>query len=338
MSAPDPTIVAKALDWQRMGRRLALATVIQTWGSAPQPVGSLLLIDSDGNFMGSVSGGCVEAEVISEAADVIASGEPKTLEFGVEDKTAWSVGLACGGAIRIHLGSLVAGDGEADEILVTLAEDIAARRPVALLTNLSTGERRLARSPLDVTQGLMPFLEEAFRRDKSLVTAGEDGEIFIDVFNPRIRLIIAGATHIAQPLAAMARALDYDVIVVDPRHAFATEERFGSVKLVREWPDEALPAIGIDARTALIALTHDPKIDDSCLIHALQSQAFYVGALGSKATHAARVERLIEAGVGREAIARIHAPIGLDIGAQGAAEIALAIVAEITAVTRGKSR
>jgi xanthine dehydrogenase accessory factor len=336
MSAPDPSIIAKALDWQRMGRRLALATVIQTWGSAPQPVGSLLLIDSDGNFMGSVSGGCVEAEVIVEAADVIASGAPKTLEFGVEDKTAWSVGLACGGAIRIHVGSLV--DGEAGAMLQTLAEDIEARRPVALLTHLATGERLLARSSWDLTQGLTPFLEEAFRRDKSLVATGEHGDVFIDVFNPRVRLIIAGATHIAQPLAAMARALDYDVVIIDPRHAFATEERFGSVKLVREWPDEALPEIGVDSRTALIALTHDPKIDDPCLIHALQSQAFYVGALGSKVTHAARVPRLIEAGVGRDAIARIHAPIGLDIGAQGAAEIALAIVAEITAVTRGKSR
>ena len=133
MSAPDPSLIAKAIDWQRMGRRLALATVIQTWGSAPQPVGSLLLIDSDGNFMGSVSGGCVEAEVIAEATDVIASGEAKTLEFGVEDKTAWSVGLACGGAIRIHVGSLVGRDGEAGGMLQTLAEDIEARRPVALL-------------------------------------------------------------------------------------------------------------------------------------------------------------------------------------------------------------
>jgi xanthine dehydrogenase accessory factor len=223
-------------------------------------------------------------------------------------------------------------------MLQTLAEDIEARRPVALLTHLATGERRLAHSSSDVTQGLTPFLEEAFRRDKSLVAAGEHGDVFIDVFNPRVRLIIAGATHIAQPLAAMARALDYDVIIIDPRHAFATEERFGSVKLVREWPDEALPEIGVDARTALIALTHDPKIDDPCLIHALQSEAFYVGALGSKVTHAARVERLIEAGVPREAVGRIHAPIGLDIGAQGAAEIALSIIAEITAVTRGKSR
>jgi xanthine dehydrogenase accessory factor len=336
MSAPDPSLIAKALDWQRMGRRLALATVIQTWGSAPQPVGSLLLIDADGNFMGSVSGGCVEAEVIAEAADVIASGAPKTLEFGVEDKTAWSVGLACGGAIRIHVGSLAGGD--ADQMLQSLAGDIAARRPVALLTDLATGARRLARSPADVTPSLVPFLQEAFRRDKCLVGAGEYGDVFIDVFNPSIRLIIAGATHIAQPLVAMARALDYDVIIVDPRQAFATEERFGGVKLLREWPDEALPGIGVDARTALIALTHDPKIDDPCLIHALRSDAFYVGALGSKATHASRVTRLIEAGVERDAIGRIHAPIGLDIGAQGAAEIALSIAAEIAAVTRGKSR
>jgi xanthine dehydrogenase accessory factor len=336
MSAPDPSLIAKALDWQRMGRRLALATVVQTWGSAPQPVGSLLLIDSDGNFIGSVSGGCVEAEVIAEAADVIASGAPKTLEFGVEDKTAWSVGLACGGAIRIHVGSLAGGD--ADAMLQSLAGDIEARQPVALLTDLATGARRLARSPADVTPGLVPFLQEAFRRDKCLVGAGEHGDVFIDVFHPRIRLIIAGATHIAQPLVAMARALDYDVIIVDPRQAFATKERFGGVKLLREWPDEALPGIGVDARTALIALTHDPKIDDPCLIHALRSDAFYVGALGSKATHASRVTRLIEAGVERDAIGRIHAPIGLDIGAQGAAEIALSIVAEIAAVTRGKSR
>ena len=147
---------------------------------------------------------------------------------------------------------------------------------------------------------------------------------------------MVGATHIAQPLVLMARTLDYDVAIVDPRQAFATEERFGAVRLVREWPDEALPRTGIDARTALIALTHDPKLDDPALIHVLASDAFYVGALGSKVTHA--VDRLREAGVSRAAVDRIHAPIGLDIGAQGAAEIAVSIIAEITALTRGKGR
>ena len=249
MNAPDPSVIAKSLAWLGTGRRLALATVIQTWGSAPQPAGSMLLIDADGNFMGSVSGGCVEAEVIAQAADVIASGEPKTLEFGVDDKTAWSVGLACGGAIRINVGSLAAGDGSAGGMLQRLADDIEARRPVALLTHLATGERRLAHSPSGVAQDLAPSLEEAFRRDKSLVVTGEHGDVFINVFNPKIRLVIAGATHIAQPLASIARALGYDVVIIDPRLAFATDERFGTVKLVREWPDEALPKIAVDART-----------------------------------------------------------------------------------------
>lgn len=338
MSTRDPSIIPQALAWLRQGRRPALATVIETWGSAPQPVGSLLLIDAGGNFLGSVSGGCVEAEVIAQAADVIASGEPKTLDFGIEDQTAWSVGLACGGAIRIHVARLAAGDGSAGALLQRLAEDIEGRRPVALITHLGTGEQRLAHPPGGAAQGLAPDLEQAFHRDKSLVATGERGDVFINVFNPKIRLVIVGATHIAQPLASMARALDHDVLIVDPRQAFATEERFGAVKLLREWPDETLPEIGIDARTALIALTHDPKIDDPALIHALQSDAFYVGALGSKVTHAKRVERLLEAGMTRDTIGRIHAPIGLDIGAQGAGEIALSIMAEITAVTRGKSR
>lgn len=338
MSASYSSILATALAWLRNGRRVALATVIQTWGSAPQPVGSLLLIDADGNFIGSVSGGCVEAEVVAQAAEVIASGRSKTLEFGVEDKTAWSVGLACGGAIRIHVESVAAGGGCSDGLLHRLVDAIEARRPVALLTHLATGERRLAYSPAEVAQDLAPGLEDAFRRDKSLAVTGKEGELFINVFNPKIRLVIVGATHIAQPLVSMAGALGYDVVIVDPRLAFATEERFGAVKLLRDWPDEALPKIGIDARTALIVLSHDPKIDDPALIHALASDAFYVGALGSKATHAGRVERLTEAGVARDAIGRIQAPIGLDIGAQGAAEIAVSIIAEITAVTRGKRR
>jgi xanthine dehydrogenase accessory factor len=188
-----------------------------------------------------------------------------------------------------------------------------------------------------VGRNLAPSLEDAFRCDKSVAVAGSDGEVFINVFNPTVRLIIAGAVHVAQQLVPMARAVGYDVVIVDPRTAFATEERFRDVEISREWPDEALPRIGVDGRTALIALTHDPKIDDPALIHALSSDAFYVGALGSRKTHAKRVERLLKAGVAQADIARIHAPIGLDIGAQGAAEIAVSIIAEITAVQRGKA-
>jgi len=333
MSAADPAIFAKAIQWLDDGRNVALATVIQTWGSAPQPMGSLLLIDEDGNFSGSVSGGCVEAEIIEQARDVIATGKPKLLEFGVEDETAWKVGLACGGSIRIFVESL--DPGSAKPVLRQLIDDARARRKVALVTNLSNGTQRLAHLPSDLGPDLASSLEDAFRRDKS-TAVGDDS--FINVFNPTTRLIIVGAVHVAQPLVPMARALGYEVVIVDPRSAFATEERFGDVTISRDWPDEALPKNGVDERTALIALTHDPRIDDPALIYALASDAFYVGALGSKLTHTKRVERLMKAGIGSKAIDRIHAPIGLDIGAQGAAEIALSIIGEITAVQRGKGR
>ena len=338
MSASDSFIITKALEWLAEGRRVALATVIQTWGSAPQPVGSHLLIDADGNFLGSVSGGCVEAEVITEAAEVIARGEPRAFEYGVEDNTAWKVGLACGGSIRIFVDKVEGDrDSSANGLLRRLVNDIKARRQVALVTDLTTGGQRLARSAEDVDKAIAPTLEEAFRCDKSIAIAAYAGEVFINVFNPTVRLIIIGAVHIAQQLVPMARALGQEVVIVDPRTAFATEERFGDAEISREWPDEALPKIGVDARTALIALTHDPKIDDPALIHALSSNAFYVGALGSRKTHAKRVERLLKAGVASADIERIHAPIGLDIGAQGAAEIALSIMAEVTAVHRGKA-
>jgi xanthine dehydrogenase accessory factor len=330
--------LSAAIDWLAQGRGVAVATVIQTWGSAPQPVGSQLLIDADGNFLGSVSGGCVEAEIIAQAADVIATGKPQDLEFGVEDATAWKVGLACGGAIRVYVEALNADHPQASGgLLRRLTGDIEARRQVALITNLVTGLSQLAHFPDDLGQGIAPALQQAFRFDKSMSVAGDEGELFINVFNPTPRLVVVGAVHVAQHVVPMSQALGHEVVVLDPRSAFATEERFGATQIVCEWPDEALPKIGLDSRTALIALTHDPKIDDPALIAALASNAFYIGALGSRKTHAKRVERLLRAGVAAADIERIHAPIGLDIGAQGAAEIALSIVAEITAAQRGKA-
>ncbi len=334
MSAGDLSIIPTALAWQDEGRRVALATVIQTWGSAPQPVGSQLAIDADGNFLGSVSGGCVEGAVIAEAAEVLTSVKPKTLQFGVEDDTAWKVGLACGGTIRIFLEPLTA-EHERDGVLRRLAGDIAARRKVALVTALATGERRLAYAPDDLGPELASDLAEAFRRDRGVAVEGSKGEIFINVFNPTIRLIIVGAVHVAQPLVPMAHALGCDVVLVDPRAAFATVERFGEVTLLQDWPDEALTTIGVDASTAVVVLSHDAKIDDPALASALRSDAFYVGALGSRKTHAKRVQRLLQSGVTAAEIERLHAPVGLDIGAIGPAEIALSIIAQIVAVRRG---
>ena len=314
---------------------MALATVIQTWGSAPQPVGSQLAIDGQGNFSGSVSGGCVEGEVIAEAAEVLSSGKPKVLQFGVEDKIAWKAGLACGGTIRIFLEPLE-GAGSDASLLHRLAGDIAARSKAALVTDLATGARSLAHGPDDFGQELAPALAEAFRHNRSVAVPGSNGEIFINIFAPTTRLVVIGAVQVAQALAPMARALGYDVVIVDPRAAFATQERLGDVRIVCDWPDEALPALGLDAATAVVVLSHDAKIDDAALISALRSDAFYVGALGSRKTHAGRIERLEQAGLTEADIVRIHAPIGLDIGAQGASEIALSIIAEIVAVQRGK--
>jgi xanthine dehydrogenase accessory factor len=222
----------------------------------------------------------------------------------------------------------------------TIAEQIiearAARRPVALLTWLATGAQRLVTPGENAELG--DALAEAFRRDRSSTVETPGGEVFIRVYNPPLRMIVIGAVHAAQYLAPLARMAGYDVTIVDPRGAFATEMRFPDVRLVAEWPDEVLPALGLDARTAFVALTHDPKIDDVALRLALASESFYIGALGSTRTHAKRLERLKAQGAEEAALARIHAPIGLDIGAQGPAEIALSIMGEITAVLRGKAK
>ena len=314
-------VLDQAAEWQKAGRSVAMATVIETWGSAPQPVGSQLAADLNGNFIGSVSGGCVEGAVITEAAGVIGSGVPKVLEFGVADETAWRVGLACGGRIRILVEPL----GQIDELMALRR----GREAVAVVTELASGRQILVRRA-----DASPELEDAFRFDQSRVQAGPAGEVFVHIHNPPLKLVITGAVHIAQSLVPMALAAGYDIAVVDPRGAFATAERFPGVALYDEWPDEFMGGHGLDARTAVLALTHDPKIDDPALRAALKSEAFYIGALGSKKTSASRRERLMALGFSEADLARIHGPVGLNIGAKGAAEIAVSILAEMTKVLR----
>ena len=221
-------------------------------------------------------------------------------------------------------------------IAETIIEAREARRPVALVTVLESGVQRLVARGEET--GLGEAVEEAFRRDRSGTVPTPEGEVFIRVYNPPLRMLVIGAVHTAQFIVPLAAMTDYDVTIIDPRGAFATDERFPGVKLIAEWPDEVLPGLGLDARTAMIALTHDPKIDDVALKLALASDCFYIGALGSTRTHAKRVERLSGQGIAEAALARIHAPIGLDIGAQGPAEIALSIMSEVTSVLRGKRK
>ena len=220
------------------------------------------------------------------------------------------------------------------DILSTLNTERAARRAVAVVTDVTTGAQRLVKAGDIAGDPLRALLEKHLASGKSGMEEAAGAPIFVTVHVPPPRLVITGAVHISQALAPMARMLGYDVTIVDPRTAFATVDRFPEIPVIPDWPDTALPPLNIDHYTAFVALTHDPKIDDPALLHALQRDCFYIGALGSKKTHARRVQRLKEQGVSEAGIARIHAPIGLSIGAVSPAEIAVAIMAEITARLR----
>jgi len=331
MHAPShDRIPETALDWHRAGRGAALATVVETWGSAPRPVGAQLAVSGAAEIAGSVSGGCVEGAVVAEALESIEDGAARLMTFGVSDDDAFAVGLACGGTIRVLVEPI--GRALPEPILAALVEARAARRPVGVETRLEAGPAKGPTARLDrPSHALIGYADapERFDADRSGFAA-DDPTRFVAIHAPPLRLAIVGGVHIAQPLARMAREAGYDVTVIDPREAFASPERFPGERLVHDWPDAALAAHGLDIRTAVALLTHDPKLDDPALIAALGSDAFYVGALGSTRTHAKRVARLREAGLNEAAIARIDAPIGLDIGARSPAEIAVAILAEMT--------
>jgi xanthine dehydrogenase accessory factor len=327
VSSDEADILTQATSWKRSGRGVAIATVVETWGSAPRPVGSHLAINDEGVFLGSVSGGCVEGDVVTAALDVIEDDAPQLLDFGVADETAWRVGLTCGGRIRVFVEKL---DPAGLELLVVLNAERAARRTCVLVTALDDGEHKLIR-PDDISacDALAAMAKERVRTRASGIVEQQGRRFFIEVVTPPTRLILIGAVHVAQVLAPMAQFAGFDVVVVDPRMAFSAKERFPHARVLSQWPDVALPSLGLDPFTAVATLTHDPKIDDLALRLALASDCFYVGALGSKKTHVRRVERMVASGVEPAALARLHAPIGLGIGALSPAEIAVAVLGEI---------
>ena len=323
MTNTHDQIPETALTWHHAGTGAVLATVIETWGSAPRQPGSQLAISGAGEIMGSVSGGCVEGAVVTEALEALADGAPRLLTFGVTDETAFSVGLACGGTIKILVEPVGAVLPAA--MLADLVAARAARRAVGYSVNLTDWTRVLLPPGADVAT------DARLRSDRAGM---EDDGRFIAPHNPPLRMIIVGAVHIAQPLVAMARVAGYDPSLIDPREVFGAATRFPGEVVLDDWPDDALAALQPDARTAIVTLTHDPKLDDPAIRYALRSPAFYLGCLGSKKTHAKRLERLAEAGFTDTEIARIHAPVGLDIGAKTPAEIAISILAQITQVLR----
>ena len=306
-----------AHDWLMAGHGVVLAIVTQTWGSAPRPVGSLMVVHADGHFEGSVSGGCIEGSVIAEAGALMHGSGSKTLDFAVSREDAWQIGLSCGGRIQIKLFPL---GPQALEPISQALTALAARAHGTL--HFAYHNDDISFSPTVLPQTSASPVE---KKENCLSLA-----ILVKPV-----LVIIGAVHISQELAPMALACGYDIVLIDPRDIFMAERQFGKAALIRDWPDDYLKTHPLDASSALVTLTHDPKIDDAALTEALKSQAFYIGALGSRKTHAARCARLKEAGFAPDQIGLIKGPVGLSIGAKSPAEIAVSIMADITQAYRG---
>jgi len=301
-------LLRTARQWLSEGHGVAIATVIATWGSAPRRRGSHAIVRDDGLFAGSVSGGCVEGDVIVGAQQLIAGGGGfERRDYGVQDENAWTFGLACGGTISVLIQTID-----------------AAHYPPLLIDEVIEARARGEAIPVvtDLASGLTSKGDAA------------DESHFTNSYPPPLRMMIVGAVHISQNLVPLARQLGYRVLVVDPRDSFAAADRFAGIEVDTRWPDEAFAEWKPDGGTAIVTLTHDPKIDDPALAMALRSNAFYIAALGSRKTQAARRERLAAMGFTADELARIDGPAGLPIGAATPAEIALSILAGATAALR----
>ena len=308
-------VLSELEQWTREGEEIAIATVIETWGSSPRPLGSKMLVTRSGKMAGSVSNGCIEGAVFEEAQKVLKSGAPKVAAFGVADETAFEVGLACGGHIEVFIQPL-------SSVHRQLIAMLDRNEPATLRTNLITGEAELIKGT--------PQGSELAKRE---------GDVFVEPFRRPAQLVIVGAIHIAIPLHRLAKLMGYRVTVVDARAKFATKERFPEAdELIVAWPDEAMAKLDVDSSTYVVILTHDPKFDLPALRSVLTREPGYIGAIGSRKTNQNRFDALRREGFTEEQLSRVHGPIGLDLGGRGAEETALGILAEITAVRFGGSR
>jgi xanthine dehydrogenase accessory factor len=298
--------------WLEAGRKATLATVVKTWGSAPRPIGAMLVIRDDGHVMGSVSGGCVEDDLIERVkAHQMGGGKPEVVTYGVTAEQAARFGLPCGGTLQLVLEPVNASSQLKELLAIIERHELVARF-------------------LDMESGAVKL--EAGRWSDALEF---NGKLLKSIHGPRWRLLIIGAGQTSRFLAQMAQALDYQVTVCDPREEYADEWNLPGAALVRGYPDDAVLQMNPDPHLAVVAVTHDPKLDDAALTEALKSPAFYVGALGSKANNDKRRQRLTEFDLSAAEIARLHGPVGLKIGSRTPAEIAVSILAEMTAVRRG---
>jgi len=343
-------ILEKLEMWRNQGQDVAVATVVKTSGSTPRGEGAKLLVRGDGELAGSVSGGCVETDVALHAQEVLEAGRPRLVSYGISDEMGISVGLACGGSIEVLIeGGQAASDRTAIADLVRREVPVAIGtilRPEELLgqrvwfargeINGSLGDAALNRAFSDAAARLLRS-----GQSKTLTATGSNGdeaELFVDTYSAPPTLLIFGAVHVAIPLTKYAKILGYRVHVIDPRGVFATRERFAEADdLFNEQPEDYLARTEINENSYVVVLTHDPKFDEPTLKHVLSTRAGYVGAIGSRKTNQDRMARLEAQGVSRDLLARIHSPIGLDIGSQVPEEIALAIMAEVVAARYGKA-
>jgi xanthine dehydrogenase accessory factor len=336
-------LIPQIEDWLSKGEQVAIATVIRVIGSAPRPVGAKMIVSSGGRMAGSVSGGCVETTVYEEMMDILDGGAPRKLHFGITEDMIWDVGLACGGTIDVFAQQF---DPAVLEVLVDYVE---RGEPVALATYV-TGEQGVGDVAVVARDGVAlgpedePVAAAAWQmldaraQSGAIREIGPGTEVFVEPYLPPPVLIIIGGVHIAIPLTRFAKELGFHVVVADPRAKFANRERFPEAdEVLVEWPDEALGHLNVDNATYIVLLTHDPKIDEPTLAAALQTDAAYIGAIGSRSTHAARFERMQRWGVEAQQLKRVYAPIGLDLGGRAPAETALAIISEIVAVSNGRA-
>ncbi len=312
MDSVDLQVIRTARAWVGAGHRVVLATVIRTWGSAPRPIGALSAIRGDGMVVGSVSGGCVEDDMILRVKEGrLAENSPVTTKYGVSAEEAQRFGLPCGGTLELVLEPLTANSG-LDELLARIERhELVLRRLDMKTGRASTGPAKW--------QDQLTF----------------DGATLQTVYGPRWRLLIIGAGQLSTYLAQMAQALDYQVTICDPREEYTTTFDVPGVELKRGMPDDVVTGMNLDGHSAVVTLTHDPKLDDMALLEALKSPAFYIGAIGSKKNNDARRQRLAEFDLSQAEIARLHGPVGLKIGSKTPPEIAVAILAEMTAIRNG---
>lgn len=310
-------------------REFAMATVVKTWRSSPRQPGSCLIVTKEGDMIGSVSGGCVENAVVTKALKVLETGKSELAQFGIANEDAWEVGLSCGGEVWVHISP-----GYSANLWDGLMKSISANQGIAIVTNLNDGTHVSYRPNDEVSNELSKLFAETYAKRANKLINHERVDYFIHSFPPKNKMLLIGSAHITAELIDLAHTYDFETIVIDPRGTFAhkTDYKTAPNHLLVNWPQEVLGNYDLDNETYAVILSHDPKIDDEALKILLNSKVRYIGALGSKKTHAKRVERLAAYGFTKAQIDRIHAPIGLHIGAMSAKEIALSVISEVVKV------